>query len=83
MAYLISAAPQLGPTLRGLRKARKMTQHAVARAGGLRQKTVSMLETQPQRCSVESLMRYLAAIQADITLGQRKEIAYAGNTGQW
>ncbi len=83
MAYLVSAVPQLGPTLRGLRKARNMTQQAVARAAGLRQKTVSMLETQPHRCTVDSLMRYLAAIHADLTLDVPQGAGRAVNTGQW
>ena len=45
-----------------------MTQSAVASASGLRQKTVSLLETEPKRCSVDSLVRYLAAIRVAINL---------------
>lgn len=70
MGFLITATEQLGPTLRGLRRAARLTQTQVARAGGLRQKTVSMLENEPQRCTVESLIRYLAAIGAPLNLEQ-------------
>ncbi|MGH8638163.1 MAG: helix-turn-helix domain-containing protein [Burkholderiales bacterium] len=68
MAYRVTAAAQLGQTLRGLRKSSLMSQVDVARASGLRQKTVSLLETAPQRCSVDSLMRYLAAVQGALSL---------------
>ena len=75
MGFLITATEQLGPTLRGLRRAARLTQTQVARAGGLRQKTVSLLENEPQRCTVESLIRYLSAIGAPLNLEQ-------GNTSQ-
>ena len=70
MGFLITASEQLGPTLKGLRSAAHLTQTQVARAGGLRQKTVSMLENEPQRCTVESLIRYLVAIGAPLNLEQ-------------
>ncbi len=70
MRFLITASEQLGPTLRGLRRAAHLTQTQVARAGGLRQKTVSMLENEPQRCTVGSLIRYLAAVGAPLNLEQ-------------
>ena len=70
MGFLITATEQLGPTLRGLRRAARLTQTQVARAGGLRQKTVSLLENEPQRCTVESLIRYLSAIGAPLNLEQ-------------
>jgi len=68
MPFVVTAASQLGETLRGLRKFRKMTQVDVAHASGLRQKTVSLLETAPHRCSVDSLVRYLSAVRATMTL---------------
>ncbi len=68
MSYLITATEQLGPTLRGLRRAAGKTQTEVARLGGLQQKTVSMLENEPRRCSVDSLVRYLVAVGAPLEL---------------
>lgn len=59
MPFIISAPSQLGPTLRGFRRVSKLTQAALAKRSGLRQKTVSLLETEPHRCSVESYYRYL------------------------
>ena len=68
MPFLVAGAPQLGDVLRGLRKARKLTQVDVARASGMLQKTVSMLEINPSRCSVDSLMRYIAAVDGRVLL---------------
>ena len=83
MSYLVSAAPQLGATLRGMRKLRRMTQHDVAHASGLRQKTVSLLETEPHRCSVDSLMRYLSAVRVNISLEVKADGTSIGNKGVW
>jgi len=82
-AYRVTAAAQLGQTLRGLRKARDMSQVDVARASGLRQKTVSLLETAPQRCSVDSLMRYLAAVQGALSLDVKGEVPQPGEDERW
>jgi len=84
MGFLITATEQLGPTLRGLRRAARLTQTQVARAGGLRQKTVSMLENEPQRCTVASLIRYLAAVGAPLNLEQRySSQSHAGTHAPW
>lgn len=68
MAYALTTSTQLGSTLKGLRKTRNLTQVQVAHASGLGQKTVSLLETAPHRCSVDSLMRYLSAIGAVMSI---------------
>ena len=68
MSFVITASPQLGKTLSGLRKSRKMTQAGVAKASGLLQKTVSKLELAPERCSVGGLLRYLAAVRVTLSL---------------
>lgn len=83
MAYRVTAAAQLGQTLRGLRKASRMSQVEVAQASGLRQKTVSLLETAPQRCSVDSLMRYLAAVQGTLSLDVKGQAPRPGEDGRW
>jgi transcriptional regulator with XRE-family HTH domain len=83
MAYRVTAPAQLGHTLRGLRKSNKMSQVDVARASGLRQKTVSLLETAPQRCSVDSLMRYLAAVQGTLSLDVKGQALQPGEDERW
>ncbi|TAK81290.1 MAG: XRE family transcriptional regulator [Betaproteobacteria bacterium] len=82
-AYRVTAAAQLGQTLRGLRKSRDMSQVDVARASGLRQKTASLLETAPQRCSVDSLMRYLAAVQGALSLDVKGGASQPGEDERW
>lgn len=68
MSFTATTSTQLGNTLRGLRKALALTQAELAQRSGLQQKTISLLETAPQRCSVESLMRYLSATEVVLTL---------------
>lgn len=83
MAYRVAASAQLGQTLRGLRKSQKMSQVDVAQVSGLRQKTISLLETAPQRCSVDSLMRYLAAVRGSLTLDVKAAEASSGSGERW
>ena len=68
MPYIITNPQQLGPTLRGLRKQKGLTQVEMAKLSGLGQKTISLLETEPWRCSVDSLLRYLSAVDAAMSL---------------
>lgn len=83
MPFTVAAPAQLGQTLRGLRKARKLTQVEIAAAGSLNQKTVSNLETAPHRCSVESLFRYLAAVGATVSLDQPESRSSRGKGQAW
>lgn len=68
MSFTATTSAQLGSTLRGLRKAAALTQTELAQRSGLQQKTISLLETAPQRCSVDSLMRYISAVEVVLTL---------------
>ena len=68
MAFVITNPQQLGPTLKGLRKQKRLTQMQMARQSGLGQKTISLLETEPWRCSVDSLLRYLSAVDIAMSL---------------
>ena len=68
MAFVITNQQQLGPTLKGLRKQKGLTQIQMAKQSGLGQKTISLLETEPWRCSVDSLLRYLPAVDVAISL---------------
>lgn len=68
MPFVIANPQQLGPTLKGLRKQKGLTQVQMAQQSGLGQKTISLLETEPWRCSVDSLLRYLAAVDVAMSL---------------
>lgn len=68
MPFVITHPQQLGPTLKGLRKQKGLTQVEMAKLSGLGQKTISLLETEPWRCGVDSLLRYLSAVDAAMSL---------------
>mgnify|MGYP000939385164 FL=1 len=68
MAFVITSQQQLGPTLKGLRKQKGLTQVQMANQSGLGQKTISLLETEPWRCSVDSLLRYMSALEVAMSL---------------
>jgi transcriptional regulator with XRE-family HTH domain len=68
VAFVITNKQQLGPTLKGLRKQKSLTQIQLAKQTGLGQKTISLLETEPWRSSVDSLLHYLSAVDAAISL---------------
>ena len=69
--YLALTAPELAQVLRGFRKARGLTQREAAARGGLLQKTVSVLETAPERSSIESLYRLLTALEVELVVRQK------------
>ena len=83
MPFVITATPQLGETLRGLRKSRKMTQVDVAKASGMLQKTVSSLEVAPEHCNVASLFRYLAAVRVTLSLDLTTTLPPSTQGDQW
>ena len=68
MSFFITSQQQLGPTLKGLRKQKGLTQVQMANQSGLGQKTISLLETEPWRCSVDSLLRYMSALEVAMSL---------------
>ena len=62
---------QLGPHLRALRRARKMTQSDLAARLGVTQARVAAIEANPAAVSVGQLMTILAALGVDIALRPR------------
>jgi HTH-type transcriptional regulator/antitoxin HipB len=71
LAHASRLPAQLGVALRSRRKELGLTQHEAAAQGGLQQKTVSSLENDPQRCTIESLYRLMAALQVELVLQPR------------
>lgn len=82
MAFVITNPQQLGPTLKGLRKQKGLTQVELSRLSGLGQKTISLLETEPWRCSVDSLLRYLSAVDVAMSLDLIAALR-AGSSEAW
>lgn len=79
MPFFITNPQQLGPTLKGLRKQKGLTQVEMAKLSGLGQKTISLLETEPWRCSVDSLLRYLSAVDVAMSLDLIAALRGSGN----
>jgi len=59
---------QLAHVLRGQRQFKGLTQKAAGQAVGLLPKTVSALESHPERSSVESLFKLLSALDLELVL---------------
>ncbi len=71
MDYSIKTLNQLGISLRSARKGSKTTQIAASERFGILPKTISLLENDPGRGSIDSLFKLLAAIGYEITLTPR------------
>lgn len=83
MSFVIPTVAQLGPTLRGFRQQRNLTQIEVGRLAGLQQKTVSMLETRPERCTLVTLFKYLSAVEASLSLAHIESLRNAPSGDDW
>lgn len=68
MDYTIHTAQQLAQALRGQRIAKGLTQKTVGAPVGLLPKTVSKLEAEPARSSVDSLFKLLSALDLELVL---------------
>ncbi len=62
---------QLGPHIRALRRARKLTQRDLAARLGVTQARIADIEANPAVVSVRQLMTILAALGVDIALRPR------------
>lgn len=68
---LLQTAPQLGQTLLSARKARGMSQAALASRLGLSQPRVSFLEQNAGDLSVEQLLAWCAVLSLELGVGSR------------
>ena len=71
MENIVFTASQLGKVLKNRRKELGITQKFAADRVGLLPKTVSALENDPEKCSVESLIKYVAALEFQIFVRPR------------
>jgi len=81
MEYLVHTARQLANALKSRRKEKHFTQKEAAFRVGLLPKTVSGLESDPERSSIESLFKLLAAMELELVLRPKNE--KAGSPGEW
>lgn len=75
MEHLIFTVSQLSSILKNRRKELGFTQKFAADRVGLLPKTVSALENDPEKCSVESLMKYAASLEFQIVVKPKENTA--------
>jgi len=83
MQTTVFTLKQLAAVLKARRKALKLTQKDVAALVGLLPKTVSALETDPGRCSVESLRLLLVSLKLELTLSPKDESSSMVHRAEW
>ncbi len=71
MDYNIKTIKQIGHALRAIRKENGFTQKEVSSKVKLLPKTVSALEAGSSGSTIESLMKYIAALDCDIIIAPR------------
>lgn len=81
MEFLALTPSQLAQVLKGYRRSKQWTQQELALKGGLLQKTVSSIESNPQRTSVETLYKVLSAL--DLELVVRAKVRAEPGKGHW
>ena len=83
MDHFVCTPQQLAHTLRSRRKALNLTQKEVAGLVGLLPKTISALETEPDRCSVKSLRTLLAALRLELVLNPKSDSEAIKRSAEW
>lgn len=71
MDYLARTPKQLGQILRGYRKQKRLSQKESGDRVGLLPKTISTLESEPERSSLESFFKLLSALDLELVLRER------------
>lgn len=74
---------QLASVLRGQRQASKLTQKQAASLVGLLPKTISALESDPERASVGSLFKLLSALGLELVLQPKVGAKPSTSQSEW
>lgn len=82
MDSLVLTNRQLGLALKARRKSLGLTQLEAGSRVGLLPKTISAMETRPERACVESLFKYLSALNMEIYLHRKEETPRVGEA-EW
>lgn len=83
MEHLILTPYHLAVALRNSRKMLKLTQAEAAEKVGLLPKTISALENDPKRCSLDSLLKLLSALDLELTLKPKPKNEDTSQKGEW
>ena len=81
--YLVQTPAQLAPVLAGARKSRKLTQKSAGTLVGLLPKTISGLESAPEKSSLASLFKLLSALELEMVLRPKSRRGGASQPGEW
>lgn len=73
MADFARDPKQFGSLIRRARKALGLSQSALASRSGLRQETVSLIETGNPATRIDTLMRLMVALDLEMSVGQRSK----------
>ena len=82
-SHPLVTAGQLGSMLQAARKAKGLTQSALAARIGLSQSRVSHLELNAHELSVEQLLAWCAALGLELAVGARDKAAMSTTTTDW
>jgi HTH-type transcriptional regulator / antitoxin HipB len=82
MGHSIRTPGQLSSALKSARQQRRLSQGDVGGKVGLRQKTVSLIETDSARSSIGSLFRVLSALDLELVVQARRKVGPASGT-EW
>lgn len=81
MADPLLTTTQLGRMLHSARKAKGMTQSAVAARMGLSQKRISALELAPGTITAEQLIKLCAVLGLELTIGLAQQVRDSDRVG--
>lgn len=73
MTELARSTTQLGAIIRRTRKAKRLTQAQLGELAGLRQASISTLETGKLTTQLDTLMSVLAALDLELTVNDRSK----------
>lgn len=74
---LINSLPELALFIKNRRKVLKLTQSEIGDLVGLKQKTISAIEKNPENVRLCTLFRVLSALEIDIRLLSKHETKHA------
>ena len=83
MNHLINNMTKLAQTLRDARKSLNWSQQDASDRSGLLLKTISLLENNPERCSVETLMKHLSSLNLELFIAEDSQDAGADTGEEW
>lgn len=83
MEHLILTPDQLTVALRNRRKTLALTQAEAGVKVGLLPKTISALENDPERCTLDSFLKLLSALDFELTLKPKPTRSNDSPKGEW